>query len=252
MPACSQHHGPDPAESLRLRVSWWLWCVPLPSLASPSPFMGQREKEGGYICSALSPMGSKQWPGSAGAIRAPPPSPTAHTHPAPSSPSSSFLPRPPRSPSTQHRHPAPRTMSLRLQLKPVSAGEGGQGKAHPVESPWGTPGTATLADSWSHPGHRWVPPASLGDKAEGIQQIFVVVLFLLIPAWKPRGLNPLLLQPQEPGARSRGPQQASEHREQHLRCSNLGLASPSCSQPGRTGQFCYKGGSIAGFPRHKA
>lgn len=66
-----------------------------------------------------------------------------------------------------------------------------------------------------------------------LPQIFVLVLFLLIPAWKPRGLNPLLLQLQEPGARSRGAQQASEHREQRSRCSDLGLASLSCSQPGR-------------------
>lgn len=61
-----------------------------------------------------------------------------------------------------------------------------------------------------------------------------------------------MLQPQERGVRSRCAQQASEHREQRSRCSDLGLASPSCSQPGRAGQFGYKGGSITGFPRHKA
>lgn len=37
MPACSQ-----PAHSLCLRASWWLWNVPL-----PIPITGQREEEEG-------------------------------------------------------------------------------------------------------------------------------------------------------------------------------------------------------------
>lgn len=41
------------------------------------------------------------------------------------------------------QHPTPHTMSLQLQLKPVSAGEWGQGTGQLAESPWGTPGAAT-------------------------------------------------------------------------------------------------------------
>jgi len=75
----------------------------------------------------------------------PPPSPTAHMHPAPSS-----LPPPPPpsrgclAPSLTTRHPAPRTPLLAPSTphhEPVAAAEAGkcrgQGKGHPEGSPWG-------------------------------------------------------------------------------------------------------------------
>lgn len=63
-----------------------------------------------------------------------------------------------------------------------------------------------------------------------LPQIFLVVgcwVFLLIPAWKTTGFDPLLLQLREQAASSR---MHSRHREhKHLRCSHLG---PAPSQAG--------------------
>lgn len=172
--ACLQLHGPDPAQSLCLRVSWWLWCVPLPSLvsssSSPSPCMGLH-----LLCPE--PHGEQAVAWVSRGHQGPP----SITH-SPHAPCSLLPPPPP--PSHGHlSHPAPApctpSMSLRLQLKPVSAGERGQGKVHPVESPWRTPGTATLRHPLNHPGHREVPPAALGDKAEGIPSLWVALDALL-------------------------------------------------------------------------
>lgn len=162
MLAYSQHHGPDPAQPLVLEGL-------LVTLASPSPSPSPAWGKGGGRCMATGPRGARvmAWV-SQGRGSLPPPSPAACTHPAPSSlpppppPSRSCLaPSLPHCPAPRCQHSAPHTMSLRLQLKPLSAGVGGRGKGHPAGLPQGALSTATRRDSRGHPGHPRVPPGAL-------------------------------------------------------------------------------------------
>ena len=234
VPACSQHRGPDPAQPLVLEGLPVALAWPPSPARCPHPQHGAKEEEGAWL---LGPTGHKHRPGLARAVGASPlhhPQPTCTLLPPPSlllllPLAAASLPRSP--PGTQHPaprcwHQAPRTMSLWLQLKPVSAG--GKGRGTQRDRHGGT-GTATRRNCRGHPGHPRVPltalPVPEGARGARLQllpgsalvwmlfwglflfsflpQIFGVVCFLLIPAWKTTELDLILLLPQEPGARSR-------------------------------------------------
>lgn len=107
LPACSQHHGPEPAqphvfEALLVVLEW---APPQVSPLNPSTRQGTLgDSWEGDGCWGTT--GHEQWPGLARVTGAP----TAHTHPAPSS--FSLLH------SFAHcQHPAPHTMCLRLKCR---------------------------------------------------------------------------------------------------------------------------------------